>query len=484
MSPPETTVDLLRAVAAEHPDRAAFVDFDRRLSFAEWDRAADGVAAFFAASGVGPGDVVALLVPSSIEYAVCYQAAMRLRAITTGINTRLGPPEITSILDRTEPRVVIRDTDLADVRAAYATDAVDLPHAVADDRVAIVWTSGTTGMPKGAVFDHRCLRAVAIGAGAMGARFDVRLAPLPFAHVAFMSRPWEEIENAITTVITPTPWTAADALRLMARERVTVGQGVPTQWRLVLDHPDFATSDLSALRIAGTGAATVPPELVREMEERLGCPVVIGYTSTEAAITTGTVPGDSPEVISQTVGRPRVNVELEVVDGDGHPCAIGEVGRVRCRSGAVMRGYWLDPERTAEVLGPEGWLTTGDLGFLDERGYLTLVGRRSEMYIRGGYNVYPAEVERVLSEHPLVAQVAVLGVPDPVLGEIGVAFVVPTPAPVGTPRLDELRTFCKAALADYKSPDRLVLVDALPLTSVGKVDKRSLAEDAVVASDG
>jgi len=476
-------VELLRSVAAEHPDRAAFVEVDRRLTFGEWDRAADGVAALFAEQGVGPGDVVALLVPSSIEYAVCYQAAMRLRAITTGINTRLGPPEIASILDRTRPRVAIHAADLDAVRVAYTRDPVaDLTAAEPDDAVAIVWTSGTTGMPKGAVFDHRNLRAVAIGAGAMGAPFDVRLAPLPFAHVAFMSRPWEEIENLITTVITPTPWTAADALRLMARERVTVGQGVPTQWRLVLDHADFAASDLSSLRIAGTGAATVPPELVREMETRLGCPVVIGYTSTEAAITTGTVPGDSPEVISQTVGRPRVNVTLAVIDEDGRSCPTGVVGRVRCRSGATMRGYWHDPERTAEVIDADGWLTTGDLGFLDERGYLTLVGRRSEMYIRGGYNVYPAEVERVLSEHGSVAQIAVLGIPDPVLGEIGAAFVVA--APGASPQLDELRTFCKAALADYKAPDRLVVVDALPVTSVGKVDKRALAEDASLEAGG
>jgi acyl-CoA synthetase (AMP-forming)/AMP-acid ligase II len=408
---------------------------------------------------------------------------MRLRAITTGINTRLGPPEIASILDRTRPRVVVRDTDLAAVRDAYALAPLgDLARAEPADRVAIVWTSGTTGMPKGAVFDHRNLRAVAVGAGALGAPFDVRLAPLPFAHVAFMSRPWEEIENVITTVITPTPWSAADALRLMARERVTVGQGVPTQWRLVLDHAEFTGTDLSALRIAGTGAATVPPELVREMEARLGCAVVIGYTSTEAAITTGTVPGDSPEVISQTVGRPRVNVELEVIGDDGHPLPTGEVGRVRCRSGAVMRGYWQDPERTAEILDADGWLTTGDLGFLDERGYLTLVGRRSEMYIRGGYNVYPAEVERVLSDQPEVAQVAVLGMPDPVLGEIGVAFVVP--APGASPQLADLRTACRASLADYKAPDRLVVVDTLPVTSVGKIDKRLLAEYAVPEAGG
>jgi len=189
VSPPETTVELLREVAADHPDRAAFVEIDRRMSFAEWDRAADGVAALFLERGVRPGDVVALLVPSSIDYAVCYQAAMRLRAITTGINTRLGPPEIASILERTEPRVVVRDSDLVEIRTAFAHEPpADLPSVAPDDRVAIVWTSGTTGMPKGAVFDHRNLRAVAVGAGAMGAPFDVRLAPLPFAHVAFMSR--------------------------------------------------------------------------------------------------------------------------------------------------------------------------------------------------------------------------------------------------------------------------------------------------------
>ncbi len=147
-----------------------------------------------------------------------------------------------------------------------------------------------------------------------------------------------------------------------------------------------------------------------------------------------------------------------------------------------MRGYWHDPERTSEVLGADGWLTTGDLGFLDQRGYLTLVGRRSEMYIRGGYNVYPAEVERVLSVHDDVAQVAVLGVPDPVLGEIGYAFVVP--APGASPALDRLRAFCNTALADYKAPDRLVVVDVLPVTSIGKVDKQALARDAAHGAGG
>jgi acyl-CoA synthetase (AMP-forming)/AMP-acid ligase II len=467
-------VRLLRDVAQAQPDRDAYVEADRRLSFSEWDRGADGLAAHFADRGVGAGDVVALLLPSSIDYAVCYQAAMRLRAITTGINPRLGPAEVASILERTEPRVVVRVEDLDDLRAEYACDrSAHLPNGRADDPVAIVWTSGTTGAPKGAVFDHESLAAVAVGAGALGERFDRRLSPLPFAHVAYMSRPWEEIEKLITTVIPRTPWSAGDTLAMMAAERVTVGQGVPTQWRLVLDHPLFETTDLSALRIAGTGAATVPPDLVREMERRLGCPVVIGYTSTEAAITTGTVPGDTPEVIATTVGRARVNVELEVVDDNGDPCVTGEVGRVRCRSRANMRGYWRDPERTAEVIGSDGWLSTGDAGYLDEREYLTLVGRRSEMYIRGGYNIYPAEVERVLAAHATVSEVAIVSMPDPVLGEIGVAFVIPVSG--AAPQLDDLRAHVKATLADYKRPDRLVVVDALPQTAMGKVDKLALA---------
>jgi acyl-CoA synthetase (AMP-forming)/AMP-acid ligase II len=468
----ETAVDLLRAAAEEHGARDAYVEPERRLSFAEWDRAADGLAAFLLDNGVQPGDVVALVLPSSIDYAICYQAAMRVRAITSGINPRLGPAEQASILERTTPRVVVREDDVARLRGEYTRPVARMPTPHADDPVAIVWTSGTTGMPKGAVFDHANLAAVAVGAGAMGAEFDRRIVPVPFAHVGYMTRPWEEISKAITTIVPATPWSAAETLALIESERVTVGQGVPTQWRLAMDHPRFAATDVSSLRIAGTGAASVPPELVREMQERLGCPVVIGYTSTEAAITSGTVPGDSPEVISQTVGRARVNVELEVVDDDGSPCAPGEIGRVRCRSGAVMRGYWRDPERTAEVLDPEGWLTTGDAGFLDDNGYLTLVGRKSEMYIRGGYNVYPAEVERVLFLHPDVADVAVVGVPDRVLGEIGVAFVVA--APGARPELDALRGFCREVLADYKAPDRLRLVEHLPVTSVGKVDKRAL----------
>jgi acyl-CoA synthetase (AMP-forming)/AMP-acid ligase II len=457
---------LLRRVAALYPDREAFVAPDRRLTFAEWDHAADAVAVAFLEQGVRKGDVIALLLPSSAEYAICYQAAMRLGAVTSGINPRLGPRERDSIFARTEPRVVVADGAQVRQWERGGTHGVTFPEVTADDPVAIVWTSGTTGVPKGAVFDHGCLRAMAAGAGILSAPGDRRLSPLPFAHVGYMTRVWDELLHVITTVVMPTPWKATDHLRLIEDERITVGQGVPTQWQLVLALP--RTVDTGSLRITSTGAARVPAELVRAMREAFGVPVVVRYTSTEACLSTGTQIDDDDEVIATTVGRPAPGVELRIADGE-----------VLLRSRAAMRRYWKDPDRTAEVIDGDGWVHTGDLGRLDDRGNLVLLGRRTEMYIRGGYNVYPAEVEAALGEHPAVDRVAVVGVPDEVLGTIGVAAVVPAGA---APSLDELRAWCRERLADYKAPDRLIVVDDLPLTAMSKVDKRAL--QAIVTEGG
>jgi acyl-CoA synthetase (AMP-forming)/AMP-acid ligase II len=483
--------DLLEAAADRDGEHEAFVDGDTRLTFGQWQRAAAGVSGVLAELGVGHGDVVCLMLPSSADYAICYQAAMRLGAITSGINLRLGPAEIGHIISRTEPAVIVH----ADEVTPPVCDARLLPRSALGpaasspspgrarldprDPVAIVWTSGTTGVPKGAVFDHENLRAVADGVGILSRRRDRRLSPLPFAHVAFMTRPWDEIANMITTVIVPSPWTAADALRLIEAERVTVAQGVPTQWALMLAHPSLPATDLSSLRLASTGAAPVPAELVREMRARLGVPVVVRYTSTEASLTTGTRVDDADEVVATTVGVPAPNVEVMLTDDAGAPVPSGSIGTVRVRSEAVMRGYWRDPAATAAVLSADGWLTTGDLGRVDEDGNLRLSGRRSEMYIRGGYNVYPTEVEAALGEHPAVDRVAVVGVPDPVLGQIGVAAVVP--AAGARPSLDDLRSWCRQRLADYKAPDRVELVEDLPLTPMLKVDKQALVAALTVA---
>jgi acyl-CoA synthetase (AMP-forming)/AMP-acid ligase II len=512
----ETVVDVLRAAARDNADVEAYVepltaDSPRRaVTFAEWDRAADGVAGLFVERGVTRGSVVCLLLPSSIDYMVCFAAAVRLGAITSGINTRLGATEVASILDRTRPVLTVIDegarvpTGPTGVvvqrsvvrRATSGPVPTDRPRLDASDPVAVVWTSGTTGLPKGAIFDHQRLRAVADGTDVLSEAGDRRLSPLPFAHVGSMTRMWDEIANGITTVITPTPWRAADTIRTIEAERITVAQGVLTQWALVMAHPDLEAADVSSLRIASTGASRVPPELVAAMQERLGVPVVVRYTSTEASLGTGTVPGDADEVVATTVGRPVPGVSLIVADDDGREAASGEVGRVRLSSPAVMVGYWggpptgpgasglvVDETTTRSVLGDDGWLTTGDFGFLDHAHNLHLVGRANELYIRGGYNVYPAEVEGVLSGHPEVGQVAVVGAPDPVLGEIGVAFVtLAEPADADHDRLlDDLRGLARTALADYKAPDRLVFMETLPVTSMMKIDKKALADLAADA---
>lgn len=481
-----------------------------RLTFAQWDAAADGIAALLAANGVGRGDVVCLMLPSSIDYAVAYQAAARLGAVTTGINLRLGPHEKESILARLRPSVTVvepppdpgsrrgaklredeallgRTIERSALASWASAPAPALPAVEDSDPVAIVWTSGSTGDPKGALFDHRSLAAVAAGTDVLSKAGDRRLSPLPFAHVGYMTRVLDEMAKGITTILTPQPWSAADAIELMDGEHVSVGQGVPTQWALVLAHPALVGADLSHLRLVGTGGARVPAELVRAMREQLGCPVVVRYTSTESSLGTGTTPEDPDEVVCTTVGRSVPGVELVVADDGGRPVPPGEVGKVRLRSAAAMRGYvatgtTLDLPATKAVLDEAGWLTTGDLGWLGADGNLRLVGRVAEMYIRGGYNVYPSEVEAVLRQHPEVDDAAVVGAPDPVLGEIGVAFVVPAaPGRSPGPSLESLRTWCSDRLADYKAPDRLRLVDALPVTAMGKVDLRSLrhlAEEA------
>jgi acyl-CoA synthetase (AMP-forming)/AMP-acid ligase II len=485
------TVDAaLRLAAEQFGDVPAFVADGRRFSYREWARTAGGAAGALASAGVRPGDVVCLALPSSIDFAIAYMAAAWLGATVTAVDPRLGPSELEGILGRVAPTVTVgaEETRAAPVAAALGGTALTRPELVAaaegapaqpggaadpDGPAVIAWTSGTTGAPKGAWFSHRALESAAHQSGLLSAPYDRRLLATPFAHVGFLARVWDQMTWAITSVLTPMPWTASEMLALLEAERVTVGQGVPTQWEKVLALPHLDDADLSSLRVIATGATRVPPELVRELRRRLGCPVLVRYACSEVPIATGTAPDDPPEVAAETVGRPVPGVQARIMDEAGAPVPAGSVGRLQLRSPGAMAGYWKDQQATADALVDGRWVRTGDLAHTTARGDLVIVGRSSEMYIRSGYNVHPLEIERVLMDHPAVEAAAVIGLPAPVVGEVGVAFVVPArPDPAPSP--DELRRWCRDRLADYKVPDRIELVADLPRNSMLKVDKRLL----------
>lgn len=481
----------LSAAAEQFGDRDAYVDGPTRLSFAEWDRASLVFAAELHRRGVGRGDVVAIGLPSSAAFAISYVAAVRIGAIATGINTRLGRREIAGILRQSGARLLIGDvvteTAIATIRqheldellgAQVALDARapaergQEPGIGRDDPAVIIWTSGTTGAPKGAWYDHAGLEAAVHSSGVMSAPFDRRLVATPFAHAGYMAKVWDQIAWAIAFIIPPQPWSAASTARCLSEERVTVASLVPTQWTKLLEY-ETGHRPFPDLRLGTSATAPAPPDLIEQVKQRFEVPLVVRYAMTESPSITGTEVDEPSYVQFRTVGRPQAGMEIRVVDDLGAEVPIGEVGNVEVHGACLMRGYWHDDAAALKSLTDDGWLRTGDLGYRSPTGHLLLTGRRGEMYIRGGYNVYPLEVERILATHPLVSEAAVIGTPAPVIGEIGVAFVVASGD--RAPTLEELREHVRSELADYKAPDRLVLLEALPRTAMMKVDRSRLA---------
>jgi acyl-CoA synthetase (AMP-forming)/AMP-acid ligase II len=481
--------DAFEAAAQQHREREAYVEGSRRLDFASWYRCSDALARRLVDAGLQPGDVVLLQLATSIDYAIALGGAMLAGAVASGLNLRLGPREVAGIFLRSGARVVIQEdgiplpevfsgtriarSALPDLCAGPGLGA-SRPRRGLSDPAVIIWTSGTTGLPKGAWFDHRNLKAAIDSAGVMSHPFDRRLSNTPFAHVGYMAKMWEQLAFAMTVVIGEQPWSAQAMLRQLRDEKITVGAAVPTQWAKLLELPALGLEPLPHLRLCVTAAAPVLPEVVEEITRRTGRPLISRYAMTESPSICGTEPCDDPAVLYRSVGRPQKNTEVVIVDPMTlAPLPLGEVGRIRLRGPCVMRGYWQEPELTRESLSDDGWLLSGDMAYLEPAGNVVLVGRSSDMYIRGGYNVYPLEVENVLMEHPGVAQAAVLGQQAPVIGEIGVAFVVPTSAD-DPPTLEVLRSWCRAHLADYKAPDRMELITQMPLTPMQKVDKLQL----------
>ncbi len=462
------------------------------LSYADVDRISDELAVGLAHAGLREGDVLSLILPPGPEYLVSYLAGAKVGAITSGVNDRLATVERDAVLEIASPALVLAapgfepsGREVVTVEPAASADAMladlrvrdESPPALAPDEdrsVAIVFTSGTTGIPKGALYGNRQLRFITEtdtgmqwGGGGRG------LNGTSYAVLGFMSKlPGNLVRGGTSLMMTR--WRAENALRIIAEEKMTSIGGVPSQLALMLRRPEFDSYDLSAVQYIVAGGGPITSGLAEEVRARFGAKLATRYSCTEAGIGLGTGFDDPDEDAVVSVGRPLRGVEMVLLDEDDQPIPEGEVGRVCLRSAAAMSRYWHNPEGTVEAFTADRFVRTGDLGWVDDRGRLRLVGRSKEMYVRGGYNVYPVEVESVLSTHPDVAHVAVVPRPDQVMGEIGVAVVVVRKG-AQPPTLASLRDHALGRLAPYKMPEAIEISEALPLTAAEKVDRRALA---------
>jgi acyl-CoA synthetase (AMP-forming)/AMP-acid ligase II len=477
--------------------RAAFVtDSGLTLTYEEFNRLADETAVGLAERGVAEGDVVALVLPTVPEHFVTYLAAAKLGALTAAVNPKLVQAERAAVLRAANPRVVVATGELAPKDAVEPGQIIEIePADVVDamlgglrrpgqapppfdsdlDRpLAIVFTSGTTGTPKGAVFGGRQIAFITqcdVGDAWGGGGHS--MAGSALAHLGPTTKLAGNLKKGNTQHLSIHPWKAADALRMVAELKIADLGGVPTQVALMLRDPAFATTDLSSVKAVVMGGGPATPALIREARQRIAAPLAVRYSCTEAGIGCGTGFGDPDEDAEVSVGRPQPGVSLRIVAEDGSPVVPGEIGEVCLGSPAVMEGYWRNSGANADVFTDDGSVRTGDLGWVDDQGRLRLAGRSGERYVRGGYNVHPMEVEAVLADHPDVAAVAIVSRVDPVMGEVGVAVIVPT-AGASTPDLAALRGFATDRLARYKLPDDLVVLTALPLTAGEKIDRRAL----------
>jgi len=500
----ETTVGgVLRAAARRAPDRVALIDGDRRWTYAELLAEAEQVARALL-TRFEPGEPVAVWAGNGPDWVVLEFAAGLAGLTLVTVNPAYQAEELAHVLGHSGARGVflrggpqagildrVRDSlprlrEVITLGEWPSGDGGPLPEVDPASPAQILYTSGTTGRPKAAVLTHRGLTNNArLAAAAIGLRAgDVMVNPMPYFHVAGGDMITLGLVQTLGTQVVMPRFDPALMLELTEKHRGTVIGGVPTMLTALLAHPSRAERDLSSLRIALSGGAIVPPELVRQVEAAFGIPFVLTFAQTESSCSiTLTRPSDPAEDRAETLGRPLPQTAVKitgVATGQTVPC--GTVGEICTRGYLVMDGYLGDPEATAAAIDPDGWLHTGDLGSMDERGYCRIAGRIKEMIIRGGENIYPREIEAVLASHPGVAEVAVVGVPDRFWGE-EVGAVIRLASDVVEAELAE---YCRGRLAAYKTPVRWLFTDAFPLTSTGKVRKdvlsAQLAEAGLVSA--
>jgi HIP---CoA ligase len=493
-----TIPGLVDDAARNFGDAEAVVDGERRVSFAELAGLVRRAAGGCVAAGVHHGDRVAIWGPNSLEWVVAALGALTAGAAIVPLNTRFKAEEAGYILDRSGAALTFvsppflgndypamlgaRPSVLLDEALWSSYDETALVPVGPDDTGDIIFTSGTTGRPKGVVTTHaQTLRVFETWADVVGLRAGDRyLVVNPFFHTFGYKAGVIACLLRGATIVPQPVFDVPTTLELVDREHITVLPGPPTLYQSILDAPGRGEHDLSKLRLAVTGAAVVPVALVERMRSELTFQTVLtAYGLTES---TGTVTmcrrDDDPVTIATTSGRAIPDTEVRVVARDGAPVATGEPGEVVVRGYNVMQGYFEDPEATAQAIDADGWLHTGDIGVLDERGNLRITDRLKDMYVVGGFNAYPAEIEQVLATHPAVAESAVVGVPDERLGEVGKAFVVTRPGAHvdGDEVVAQLIEWCRERMANFKVPRSVEIVDTLPRNAAGKVVKGDLRD--------
>jgi len=510
-----TIARLPEILAERHGDKAAIEDGQVRITYRRLADLSRRAQRALLATGVRPGDCVAIWAPNTWRWIIAALAIHRCGATLVPINTRYKGDEAAYILRKTNARVLFTtrgflETDYPALlqRAdnppecltvllqgepeheeysweTFATsygevdpgDAAQIATNVGpDDLCDILFTSGTTGHPKGAMCTHGAtLRAYRDWAAVVGlAASDRYLVVAPFFHAFGYKAGWLAALMCGATVIPQPVFDASAVLARIGPDRVSMLPGPPALYQTLLGHPQLADHDLSSLRLAVTGAAVIPTELIIRMRDELGFQTVVtGYGLTEACgIATMCRADDAPELIAATSGRAIPGVEVRLVDGNGATCPAGEPGEVVVRGYNVMRGYLDDKSGTAAAIDSDGWLHTGDVGVMDEAGNVRITDRIKDMFIMGGFNCYPAEIERVLLQRKDIVQAAVIGVPDDRMGEVGKAFIVArADAAIDA---DEIIAWCRERLANFKVPRHVAVVDALPMNATGKVQKFKL----------
>ncbi len=490
--------------AQKYRDKTALVCPDRSLSFAQLDALSNRCASALVGLGVKPGDRVTLYSGNCWEWVVSYYGALKTGAVINPINVMLTPGEVEFVANDCGATIVIASHEKAlsiqgvkeksDVRELISFGDEVLPEgilsfndllAVGDDNFEIVdvdvdslstigYTSGTTGHPKGACLSHRNILLNVAMTALMHQRSDrdTVVTALPCPHVYGNVVMSGAIQNGMTLVLHPA-FEEATILQSIQDHKATMFEGVPTMYMFMLNHPELESYDLSSLRCCTVGGQTMPKPKMEQVEARFGCPLIELWGMTELGGLGTTFASNGP-VKHGSIGVALPYIEARIADTEDAARTLppGEVGELMIKGGIVMQGYYGNEQATRDTIEPDGWLHTGDVASMDEDGCVFIVDRKKDMILTAGFNVYPAEIERVVAGHPDVALVAVGSIPDEEKGELAKAYIVPMTG--STPNAEDIVSYCREHLAAYKVPRVVQFVDDLPKTSTGKVMRREL----------